>query len=210
MFDLYVITDDRCSLGRSHAEVAEEALKGWADVIQLRMKGVPDAEIIEQAMSIKPLCEERDAFFIINDRLDIAMEVGADGVHLGQGDMPISEARAITGDAMIIGISTKTVEEARKAEADGADYIGFGPVFDTSSKDDAGPALGLDALHDVCTAVNIPVVAIGGINEHNIRDVILAGADSAAVISAVAAKEDIPAAVRNLRDIIRRARPLSE
>ncbi|MDY0294072.1 MAG: thiamine phosphate synthase [Candidatus Methanomethylophilaceae archaeon] len=199
MFELYVVTDDTMSRGLSHARVAEEALKGGADAVQLRMKGSSREEMTAQALEIAALTGGYGAFFIVNDDLEVALASGADGVHIGQGDMSLEEARARAGESFIIGVSVSCLEEALEAEEDGADYIGFGPVFETSSKPDAGAPLGLDALQEVCSAVSIPVVAIGGISADNMRQVIAAGADGIAVISAVVAAGDIARAARDLR-----------
>ena len=196
MFDLYVVTDRELSKGRSDAEVARMAYEGGADVVQLRMKNADGREMLEQANLIRRYADEMCKLFIVDDRVDIAMASGADGVHLGQSDM----------DA-IIGISVDNVEEAIAAQEGGADYVGVGAVFQTSTKPDAQQGVGLGAVFEVRQAVDIPVVAIGGINRGNIQDVIRAGADAAAVVSAVVAQDDVSAAVHELRDLILKVRP---
>ena len=158
--------------------------------------------MLEKAKAIQEIAQQYCKFFIVNDRLDIAVLAGADGVHLGQTDIPVQEARRLVGDEMIIGVSASTVEEAVKAVDDGADYIGVGSIFNTSTKPDADQGIGLDTLMDICQAVDVPVVAIGGINKGNIRDVIRAGADGAAVVSAIMAKPDIKAAAHELKVIV--------
>ena len=207
MFDLYVVTDRELSKGRSDAEVARMAYEGGADVVQLRMKNADGREMLEQANLIRQYADEMCKLFIVDDRVDIAMASGADGVHLGQSDMPLEAARKLMGDDAIIGISVDNVEEAVAAQEGGADYVGVGAVFQTSTKPDAQQGVGLGAVFEVRQAVDIPVVAIGGINRGNIQDVIRAGADAAAVVSAVVAQDDVSAAVHELRDLILKVRP---
>ncbi len=207
MFDLYVVTDSQLSRGRSDAEVARMAYEGGADVVQLRMKNADGGAMLEQANLIRQYADEMCRLFIVNDRVDIAMASGADGVHLGQSDIPLETARRLMGDDAIIGISVDNVEQAVAAEEGGADYVGVGAVFQTSTKPDAMQGVGLGAVFEVRQAVDIPVVAIGGINRGNIQDVIRAGADSAAVVSAVVAQDDVAAAAHELRDLILKVRP---
>jgi len=201
-FDLYVITDETIAGGRSHAEIAEQALRGGADVIQLRDKGRSCTELAGIGREIAAIIRKAGAVFIVNDRLDVAIACGADGVHLGQDDMRLSTARQIAPPGFIIGVSVGTVEEAKDAEREGADYLALSPTFATASKEDAGCALGLERLREIRRAVSLPLVAIGGINRHNVGDVIAAGADGIAVISAVVASPDITAAARELKDLV--------
>lgn len=205
-FELYVITDETIAGGRSHAEIAQQALRGGADVIQLRDKGLSSAELAGVGREIAAIIRKAGAVFIINDRLDVAIACGADGVHLGQDDMPVSTARQLAPPGFIIGVSVGTVEEAVDAEREGADYLALSPTFSTASKEDAGPGLGPERLREICRAVAIPVIAIGGINRRNVRDVIVAGADGIAVISAVVASLDITAAARDLKDLVRESK----
>ena len=163
--------------------------------------------MLEQANLIRRYADEMCKLFIVDDRVDIAMASGADGVHLGQSDMPLEAARKLMGDDAIIGISVDNVEEAVAAQEGGADYVGVGAVFQTSTKPDAQQGVGLGAVFEVRQAVDIPVVAIGGINRGNIQDVIRAGADAAAVVSAVVAQDDVSAAAHELRDLILKVRP---
>ena len=207
MFDLYVVTDRELSRGRSDAEVARLAYEGGADVVQLRMKNADGREMLEQANLIRQCADEMCKLFIIDDRVDIAMASGADGVHLGQSDIPLADARRLMGDDAIIGISVDSVEEAVAAQEGGADYVGVGAVFRTGTKPDAQQGVGLGAVFEVRQTVDIPVVAIGGINRGNIQDVIRAGADAAAVVSAVVAQDDVRAAAHELRDLILKVRP---
>jgi thiamine-phosphate pyrophosphorylase len=196
---LYVITDRRLASGRSHEEVAREAIAGGATVIQLRDKEASTKELVEIGRRLRRLTAERGVTFIVNDRVDVALAVNADGVHLGQEDMPAALARQLMGPAKVIGVSASTVEEAKRAEKDGANYLGVGPVYATVTKPDAGEPIGVEGLAEILRAVSIPVVAIGGIKEGNVEEVIAAGADGVAVVSAVVAAQDIEAAARRLR-----------
>ena len=207
MFDLYVVTDSQLSKGRTDAEVARLAYEGGADVVQLRMKNADGREMLEQARLIRRYAEEMCKLFIVNDRVDIAMASGADGVHLGQSDIPVEDARRLMGDDAIIGVSVDNAEQAIADAEGGADYVGVGAIFQTSTKPDANQGVGLGPIFQVREAVDIPVVAIGGINRGNIQDVIRAGADAAAVVSAVVAQDDVRAAAHELRDLILKVRP---
>jgi thiamine-phosphate pyrophosphorylase len=201
-YGLYVVTDERLSRGLTHVEIARRAIAGGADVIQLRDKACDCTYLRGCASEIRGIARDAGVPFIVNDRLDVALESGADGVHLGQEDMPLKFARRVAPKNFIIGVSASTLQEALDAERDGADYIGLGPVFPTTSKDDAREACGLDLLREVKCRVSIPVVAIGGISAGNAADVIAAGADGIAVISAVVSQDDVTAAARNLKVIV--------
>jgi len=205
-FDLYVITDETIAGGRSHAEIAERAVRGGADIIQLRDKQRSCTDLARIGREIAAIVREAGAVFIVNDRLDVAIACGADGVHLGQDDMRVSTARQLAPPGFVIGVSVGTVGEAVEAEQEGADYLAISPTFSTTSKEDAGHGHGLERLREICRAVAIPVIAIGGINRENVRDVIEAGADGIAVISAVAASPDITGAARELKDLVRESR----
>lgn len=207
MFDLYVVTDSDLSRGRSDVEIARLAYEGGADAVQLRMKHADGMEMLEQARGIAAIAQEMDRFFIVDDRVDIAMASGADGVHLGQLDIPVEDARRLMGDRAIIGVSVQNVEQALAAQAGGADYLGVGAVFSTSTKPDAVQGIGLGLVFEIRHTVDIPVVAIGGINRGNVQDVIRAGADAAAVVSAVVAQDDPRSAAHELRDLILKVRP---
>jgi thiamine-phosphate pyrophosphorylase len=206
MFDLYVVTDESLSKGRSNVEIARLAYEGGADIVQLRMKNATKDRMLDDALKIKEIADDMCRFFFVNDNVEVAVESEADGVHLGQSDMPLPEAREIMGDHMLIGISANTVETAKLAESQGAAYVGVGSIFSTSTKPDADQSLGLDAIFTIRQAVDIPIVAIGGINMGNIQDVIRAGADSAAVVSAVVSQDDVRKAAHDLRDLILKAR----
>ena len=198
---LYVITASDPSRGREHLDVARAALEGGADALQLREKDRGAAEIYRVAVGVRELLEKSGSkcLFLVNDRLDVALACGADGVHLGQEDLPAAAARALLREGMVLGVSAGTVEEALRAQEEGADYLGVGPVFPTPSKPDAGEPLGLEVLRSICEAVTVPVVAVGGINEGNLEKVFEAGAGGIAVISAVSSAQDMLQAVRRLR-----------
>ena len=187
MFDysLYLVTDRTLSLGRSTVEVVRAAIRGGVSCVQLREKGCSTREFMDEARLLKALLAGTGVPLFINDRLDVALAVGADGVHLGQNDLPIADARRLVGDRMIIGISAESVADAIRAEAEGADYIGASPVFTTPTKTDTAPPLGLDGLRAIRRAVQLPLVAIGGINADNAAQVLRAGADGLAVVSAI-------------------------
>jgi thiamine-phosphate pyrophosphorylase len=200
-YGLYVITDEKLSRGLAHPEIARRAIAGGADVVQLRDKKCDCSYLRKCAAEIRDIAKEAGVPFIVNDRLDVALQSGADGVHLGQEDTPLKFARRLA-PKLIIGVSAGTLGEALKAERDGADYIGLGPIFPTASKSDAGEACGLELLKEVKAHVSIPVVAIGGIGARNAADVLAAGADGIAVISAVVGQEDVTAAARRLKEIV--------
>lgn len=199
---LYIITDEVLAPGCSHIQIAKESLSGGAKIVQLRDKRRSGAELFAIANVIRSLCTENSAKFIVNDRLDIALATSADGVHLGQDDLPLSAARALAPRPFIIGVSVGTVEEAVIAEKGGADYLGVGPVYPTGTKADAGPAVGTALVSSIREKTSVPIVAIGGINLSNAKDVLAAGADSIAVISAVICSPDIAAASRKFVRLI--------
>jgi thiamine-phosphate pyrophosphorylase len=201
-FGLYVITDEGVSHGLGHVEIARKVAEGGADVIQLRDKARTSKDLLSIALQIKEITRSAGIRFIINDRLDLARAAGADGVHLGQEDLPIPFARRIVPKGFIIGTSVRTVQEALLAESEGADYIALSPIFDTPTKSDAGPGKGLEVLREIKSAVSIPVIAIGGIGKGNVRQVMEAGADGVAVISAVVGQKDIVKATAEMRSLI--------
>ena len=195
---LHVLTDIVLQTRFSHLELAQMAIKGGADTIQFRQKSGPTRVLIQTAKKLKNLCTENEVTFIVNDRVDVAIAAEADGVHLGQDDFPIPLARKLLGEEAIIGGSAATLEEAKKCLAEGADYIGFGPVFPTSSKTDAGPVSGINILKKVVESIQLPIIAIGGISPMNTHQVIEAGAYGIAVISAVCCQDDPEKATRAL------------
>ncbi|NLJ56956.1 MAG: thiamine phosphate synthase [Firmicutes bacterium] len=197
---LYVITDRLLSRGRPPMAVAAKAIAGGATCIQLREKdaAVTSRELFALAEKLRALTREKGVALIINDRLDIALAVGADGVHLGRDDLPLAVARRLLPPGMILGASAGDPRQSRRAQAAGAAYLGTGAVFGTSTKPDAGAAIGLAALNAVCRSVEIPVVGIGGITAANAGRVIAAGAAGAAVISSVVGAADVTAAAREI------------
>ncbi|MDD7424233.1 MAG: thiamine phosphate synthase [Candidatus Methanomethylophilaceae archaeon] len=202
MAKLYVVTDEGLSNGLSHTQIAELSCKGGTDIVQLRDKIADDATFARYAREVKRVCDRYGAWFIVNDRFDIALETEATGAHLGQSDMSIADARARAPEGFVLGCSVGSVEEALKAEADGADYVALSPVFDTKSKSDADPGHGLEMLSAIKSAVKIPVYAIGGINKDNAGSVVDAGADAICVISAVVSQKDPAEAAASLKRII--------
>lgn len=196
---LHVLTDYHFQQRFSHAELAALAVKGGADTVQFRDKGNDVRHVLRQAQETARVCNERQIPLIIDDRVDVALAVQADGVHLGQLDLPVAAARRILGRERIVGASATTIDQALRAEDDGADYIGFGPVFPTSSKANPASVKGLAGLRDVCRAVAVPVIAIAGITVERIEMVLEAGAHGAAVMSAISLAADPAEATRRFR-----------
>lgn len=194
---LYVIIDPEVARGGGDVDIAREALAGGATMIQLRDKTREKGLQLPIATAIADLCRDASALFIVNDHVDLALAVGADGVHVGQKDLPVAVARRLLGEGPLIGCSTNNADEARQAVTDGADYVSVGRLFPTGSKADTRPGT-LDTLRSVKAAVDVPICAIGGINESNIDDVIAAGADIVSVIAAVVAAPDVREAARAL------------
>ncbi len=205
-YTLYVIVQEKFTGGRDLVEVAESAIAGGATVIQLRDKESSDSKLLEKGLELRRLTRFKDIPLIINDRVDIALAVDADGVHLGQDDLPVSTARKLLGPGKIIGLSVFSLEQARQARRQGADYIGVGPVFDTRTKEDAARPVGLELLRRVSREIDLPWVAIGGINMSNVSEVIETGAKGVAVVSAVVSAPDVRAAASYLREEIIKTR----
>lgn len=204
-YSLYLVTDRDLSCGRSTEEVVEAAVAGGVSCVQLREKHCSTREFITQARALKPFLKLKKIPLIINDRLDVALAVEADGLHLGQQDMTISDARKISGKSLIIGISAESVDDAIRAEKEGADYIGISPVFATPTKTDTAPPLGLEGVKTIRKMIAIPIVGIGGINRQNALSVITAGADGIAIVSAIVGAEDPKDAAFELKSIVRQA-----
>ncbi|MEJ2521066.1 MAG: thiamine phosphate synthase [Desulfuromonadales bacterium] len=188
-YSLYLVTDRGLSCG-----------------VQLREKTASTREFIREALTLKKYLRSVTVPLIINDRLDVALAVGADGVHLGRKDMPLAMARAIVEDRMVIGISVESLEDAVAAEAGGADYLGVSPIYQTPTKTDTAPALGVAGLRVIRQAVNLPLVGIGGLHQGNAAEIIRNGADGVAVVSAIVATQDPMQAARGLKGVIARAR----
>jgi len=194
---LYVIIDPQQTRGRDPIEVARLALAGGARIIQWRDKTHDKGEQLPNAQAVRDLCRETGALFFVNDHVDLALAISADGAHLGQKDLPLPLVRPWLPEGFLIGVSCNTVEEARRAEREGADYVAVGAVFPTTGKD-VTRAASPERLREVKAAVRVPVVAIGGIDEGNVGEVVAAGADAVAVISAVCLADDVEAAARRL------------
>ncbi|MDP6138943.1 MAG: thiamine phosphate synthase [Candidatus Woesearchaeota archaeon] len=192
---LYVITESTISKGRNNEEIVREAIKGGAEIIQLREKDLDKNKIKNEAIRLLKICRENNVLFIVNDYVDVALEIGADGVHLGQTDMSISEARKVCRNKLIIGLSTHSVEQAIKADKEDVDYITIGPIYKTRAKDFT---VGTEIIKEVVSKVEKPVIAIGGINKNNIDEVLKQGIKSVAVISAVVSAENVKEAAKKL------------
>ena len=187
---LYAILDPEQIAGRDAGKVLHELLEGGAEFLQLRIKTLAPGDFLDLARRARTETRAHGCKLIVNDRVDIALACDADGVHLGQEDLPLAVGRRLVGDK-IIGISTHDLDQARKAEQNGADYIGFGPMFGTSTKDTGYSARGVEMLRRIRAGVKLPIVAIGGITENNVSQVWQAGANSAAIISDILRAEDI-------------------
>jgi thiamine-phosphate pyrophosphorylase len=213
-FDLCVITcrgeglkhGQLAELKRGHIEIARAALEGGARLIQLREKRMEGRALWGVARAMRALTQQHGAALIVNDRVDIALAAEADGVHLGQEDIPLAVARRLLGSEAVIGVSVSSEEEAAAAEKEGASYVSVGSIFATASKADAGEAIGVEPLSRIKRVVGLPVLAIGGVNCDNVQAVIRAGADGVAVISAIANAEDMVEATSRLKSLIAEAR----
>jgi thiamine-phosphate pyrophosphorylase len=197
---LYLCTDRVLARGRPITQAVEAAIAGGVTMVQLREKDASTREFYEIALEVQKITKKHNIPLVVNDRLDIALAIGAEGLHLGQSDLPLREARRLAGE-MFIGVSAHTVEQALLAEAGGADYLGVGAVFPTGSKADAD-TIGLERLREIRAAVHIPAVAIGGIGSANVSAVMAAGVEGAAVISAILSQPDIKEAASVLRRIL--------
>lgn len=201
---LYAVTDRTWLNDETLYEQVEKAIKGGVTFVQLREKNLDDKSFMDEAMEIQKLCREYNIPFVINDNVEIAKKINADGVHVGQSDMKALNVRSILGDDKILGVSAQTVEQALLAEKEGADYLGVGAVFPTGSKSDADD-VSIETLKEICSAVNIPVVAIGGIGADNVSALANSGISGIAVISAIFGAEDIESATKNLKDLTEKA-----
>lgn len=199
-YSIYLVTDDNCLKGRQLLPCVEQALAGGVTLVQYRAKNTDGGVMYKEALALKALCDKYHVPLIINDRLDIAQAIGAAGVHLGQDDLPCASARKILGDAYVIGVSAHNPLEAVQAARDGADYLGCGAVFGTATKQDVAK-LGVANLRAIRSAVQIPMVGIGGINLANYAEVLAAGADGAAIVSGILAQDDIKLTVEKLAQI---------
>lgn len=199
-YSIYLVTDDGCLQGRALIDCVREALEGGVTLVQYRAKTASSAEMYAEALQLKALCDSFNVPLIINDRLDIAMAVGAAGVHLGQDDLPCAAARRILGEDYLIGVSAHNPAEAKSALQSSADYLGCGAVFGTATKADV-KKLGTEGLTAICKAKGLPVVGIGGVTADNYREVRAAGADGAAIVSGILAQPDIRATVEAIAKV---------
>ena len=200
---LYAVTDRTWVGKQTLYEQVEAALKGGVTCVQLREKELDEAAFLQEAKDICALCRRYNVPFIINDNVEIAIACGADGIHVGQEDMAAGKVRRRVGDGMILGVSVHTVEEARQAVQDGADYLGLGAVFPTSTKTDV-EQMSSETLQTICNAVDVPILAIGGINRDNLLKLAGSGVDGVALVSAIFSAEDIEGACRELRALSER------
>jgi thiamine-phosphate pyrophosphorylase len=187
---------------KSALEIVRMAIAGGVDVVQLREKKAPLRDVIEVGRQMRELCREHDVLFVVNDRVDVALLLEADGVHVGQDDVPAKEARRLVGDRMFIGVSASSVEEARWALEQGADYLGVGSIYATGSKADAGEPVTPALIGEIRAFSNVPIVGIGGISADNCAEVMKQGANGVAVISAIAGQPDPKQAAARLKEII--------
>ncbi|MCX5811252.1 MAG: thiamine phosphate synthase [Proteobacteria bacterium] len=201
-FRLYVVTDRLLNKGYSVLEQVKLALLEGVKIIQIREKGLPVSDYIKLASEALQFTRVHNAFLIINDAVEVAMAAGADGIHLGQEDMPVREARKIMGSDAVIGVSVKTVDEAICAEEDGADYLAINGVFPTATKKDLGYCVGLEGITRIRQSTRLPVIGIGGITLHNCRSVIEAGAHGIAVVTAITMSDNIPHTCRSFFDLM--------
>lgn len=205
-YSLYLVTDRKLSLGRSLLDVIEPAVEGGVTIVQLREKDLDSRNFFEEGLKIKQYLDDRKIPLIVNDRVDIALALDADGVHLGQEDLPLSVARRILGAGKIIGVSVFTPDEARRAESMGADYLGLSPVFVTSTKPELTNQIGIEGIGPIRQATRLPLIGIGSLNETNVFECIRAGLDGVAVVSGICSKPDVRAAAEKIKQEIMRAK----
>jgi thiamine-phosphate pyrophosphorylase len=205
-FDLYVVTDERPARTIPLPDLVRQAIEGGADIVQYRDKISPGRVMLETALELRKVTDEYGIPLIINDRLDIAIACMADGLHVGQDDIPVQAVKIRSDFSGIVGVSVGSIEEAVRAEHAGADYVALSPLFSTPTKIDAGPGHGLSVLREIRNRVSLPVIAIGGIGPENVSDVIAHGADGVAVISAIFGGQDIRAAAQELKSLISAAK----
>lgn len=199
VYRLCLVASRELTGGRPLVDVVEEAVAGGVTMVQLREKAAPTRAFIAEAAALRQALRNRGVPLIVNDRVDVALAVGADGIHVGQDDMPVDLVRSLVGPAVLIGLSITNEAELRRPDAAAADYLGIGPIFLQATKPDAAPPLGLRGLATLCTAASRPVLAIGGIGPHNAGDVMAAGADGLAVVSAIMGAADARGSARALR-----------
>jgi len=199
---IYALTSEPHSLGRSNLAVAKDILAAGVKILQYREKKKKPKAMYEECLALRALTREAGAIFIVNDYLDLALAVQADGVHVGQDDLPLQVVKKIVGSDMIIGLSTHSPEQAQAAVAEGADYIGVGPIFTTQTKEDVCAPVGLEYLEYVVKNLDIPFVAIGGIKEHNLSEVVQRGAKTIALVTEIVGAPDINGKIKQLQKVI--------
>ena len=199
--DVYPVTCERLSEGRTNLEVLEAVIQGGSKIIQLREKDYPKRDLYNQSLKFREITARAGVLLIINDHVDIALAVEADGVHLGQEDLPVQVARKLAPE-LLIGVSTHSLEQALQAEKDGADYINIGPIFSTETKEGVGRSLGPTAISEISPRIKVPFTVMGGINEANIDQVLAQGARRVAMVTAITRATDIAEKVRSLREKI--------
>lgn len=207
-YSLYLVTDRGLSLGRSHLEIIKEAIAGGVSIVQLREKDLDSGEFYREALQIGEHLRSCGCPLIINDRVDIALAVKADGVHIGQSDLPLPVVRGMLGPGKIIGVSVFTPEEAREAEAGGADYLGLSPIFMTATKPELVCQIGFEGIAPIRKATKLPLVGIGSMNEANAFEAVRCGLDGVAVVSAICSRPDARAAAGRIRAEVDRAKAL--
>ena len=206
-FSVYVVTDPMLSRGRRHDEVASAAFAGGANVVQLRDKHASSQALYNVASKMQALASKSDGIFIVNDRVELVQAVDADGLHLGQDDLSVAAARKMLGKKKVIGVSVESGEQAAEAERDGATYVAIGPIYEArGSKSDAGPPVGPQAIAEIRAHTSLPIIAIGGIKHHHVAEVVTAGANGLAIVSAIVSAPDIRASTAELRRLIEAAR----
>lgn len=199
---VYLVTDNIGSKDESLFDKVEKAIIGGVSIVQFRDKEMTSSDFYKTGLELKNLCKKHNVSFFVNDRVDMAIAIGADGVHLGQHDMPLPVARKVLGEDAIIGVSVHNIQEALTAQAQGANYIGVGSIFDTTTKKDAY-TIGLDSLEAIRNVTSIPIIGIGGINKENAKSVMEKGADGVAVVSAILEEENILQAAKFLKNEIK-------
>ncbi len=204
--DIYCLTGEKFSLGRPNIEIVRMVLEAGVELVQYREKEKKMGEKYEECLAIRELTRQAGAAFIVNDDIDLALLVKADGVHVGQEDLPLEAVRRLVGEEMAIGLSTHSPEQAREAVAQGADYIGVGPIFHTATKEDVCAPVGFEYLEHVAREVELPFVAIGGIKEDNVAEVVRRGADCVAMITEIVGSMDIAEKIKNIRTAMKAAR----
>ena len=204
-FRLYAITGEEFHPGKELVDVMEQAILGGVDIVQLRDKKSSKIDVLKKARKLREVTKKHGVTFIVNDHIDVALAVGADGIHVGQDDLPLDEVRRIVGPDMVIGISTHQIDEAIQAEKGGADYIGVGPIFPTNSKEDVVDPVTTSYIQQIEAEISIPYVAIGGIKRHNLKQVMDAGAKRVCMITEIVEADDVKARCEEIINLMEEA-----